>query len=57
MSSGRNLTKPITPALMIAPLSTADPAAGAAGWASGSQKCIGTRPIFIANPATSIANG
>ena len=47
---------PITPALTITPLSTADAGMGAAGWASGSQTCSGTRPIFSPNPATSRAS-
>ena len=42
---------PMTPHLMIAPLSTAEPAAGAAGCAIGNQKCTGTRPIFMVKPA------
>ena len=37
--SGRKRIQPSNPALIIAPLNTALAGTGAAGWASGSQKC------------------
>ncbi len=40
---------------MIAPLSTAEPGVGAAGWASGSQTCNGTKPALMPNPISSSA--
>ena len=41
---------PSTPALVSTPDSGPEIDDGASGWASGSQLCSGTRPIFTAKP-------
>ena len=43
-------TKPYTATLVITPLISADTWLGAAGWASGSQICSGTRPALEPAP-------
>ncbi len=40
------------PVLIITPLITADTCEGAAGWASGSQTCIGMKPALVPKPIT-----
>ena len=44
------------PVLIITPLITADTCEGAAGWASGSQTCIGMKPAFVPKPITASRN-
>ncbi len=43
-------SSPYTPTLSIRPLIIAETGEGAAGWASGSQTCSGTRPALAPNP-------
>ena len=45
------LTMPNTPILVMMPDRGADTDEGAAGWASGSQECRGTRPALTPKPA------
>ena len=49
-------TNPYTATLVITPLIRAETWLGAAGWASGSQTCSGTRPAFEPAPTSASAS-
>ena len=49
-------TMPNTPILVMIPERGPDTEEGAAGWASGSQECRGTRPVFTPKPARQSTN-